>query len=69
MTSVSLEPDEWNRVLLMLSTQPWRDANTIIMKIGDQLRAQAGAGAGRPNGPLEEGMTPNPSDGRQRASN
>lgn len=35
---VELEMDEWNRVLAMLATQPWVQANPIIMRLAEQLR-------------------------------
>jgi hypothetical protein len=41
MPTVQLEDEEWQRLLAMLATQPWAHANPIIMKIGEQLRAQA----------------------------
>jgi hypothetical protein len=41
MAQVQLEDEEWQRVLAMLATQPWHAANALIMKIGEQLRAQA----------------------------
>lgn len=70
MMMVRLEQQEWNQLIAMLATQPWQQANPIIMKVAAQLQAQ-GAGQtapGRGNGP-----DPLPEDfpgreGRQRPS-
>jgi hypothetical protein len=40
MVEVRLEPQEWNQLLQILAQAPWNVANPLIMKIGDQLRAQ-----------------------------
>jgi len=40
MPVVDLSGQEWGQVMAILSTAPWRDANPLLMKIGDQLRAQ-----------------------------
>jgi hypothetical protein len=40
MPAVALEDSEWNTVLGILATAPWRDANPLMMKIGGQLRTQ-----------------------------
>jgi hypothetical protein len=40
MTEVRLDPQEWNQLLQILSQAPWNVANPLIMKIGEQLRAQ-----------------------------
>ena len=39
MPAVNLDGNEWGQVMAILSTAPWRDANPLLMKIGDQLRA------------------------------
>lgn len=36
--AVRLSPEEWQRVLSVLSQAPWSTANPLIMKIGEQLR-------------------------------
>jgi hypothetical protein len=60
MIEVSLDFEEWQRVLGVLATAPWSTANPLIMKIGDQLRARAEmeakreAAARRGNGVDEE---------------
>jgi hypothetical protein len=41
MVAVSLDTQEWNQVLQILSQAPWAVANPLIMKLGDQLRAAA----------------------------
>ena len=41
MPEVRLDTEEWQRVLGLLSQGPWVIANPLIMRIGDQLRAQA----------------------------
>ena len=41
MSRVELDENEWQQVLGILSTAPWRDANPLLMKIGNQLRDQA----------------------------
>lgn len=38
MISVGLTDGEWQQVLGILSMAPWRDANPLLMKIGEQLR-------------------------------
>jgi hypothetical protein len=50
MTStVELEDQEWQQVLAIIATAPWRDANPLLMKIGNQLRQQTTAApAGKP---------------------
>jgi len=40
MPAVVLEDNEWQMVLGILATAPWRDANPLMMKIGGQLRTQ-----------------------------
>lgn len=42
MIPVQLDMEEWQRVLAVLAQAPWSTVNPIIMKIGEQLRAQAG---------------------------
>lgn len=41
MAAVELKDEEWQQVLGMISMAPWRDANPLLMKIGEQLRLQA----------------------------
>ena len=41
MPAVVLEDNEWQMVLGILATAPWRDANPLMMKIGGQLRTQS----------------------------
>ena len=50
MLPVQLDMEEWQRVLAILAQAPWSTANPLIMKIGQQLQAQAGAQGARPNG-------------------
>jgi hypothetical protein len=38
--AVSLSPVEWQQVMAIISTAPWRDANPLLMKIGQQLQMQ-----------------------------
>jgi hypothetical protein len=40
MSTVNLEDNEWNYVLGVIGDRPWREANTILLKIGTQLRLQ-----------------------------
>jgi hypothetical protein len=40
MARVELDTNEWQQVMAILSTAPWRDANPLLMKIGGQLRLQ-----------------------------
>jgi hypothetical protein len=35
---VELSRQEWQQVLAVLSTAPWRDVNQLLMKIGQQLQ-------------------------------
>jgi hypothetical protein len=62
MTEVRLDPQEWNQLLQILAQAPWNVANPLIMKIGEQLRAQQ-------QGPLAPGAQASPpgnSDGRDK---
>lgn len=38
MTSIEMTDTEWQQVLNIIALAPWRDANPLLMKIGDQLR-------------------------------
>jgi len=38
MPAVDLDANEWGQVMAILATAPWRDANPLLMKIGNQLR-------------------------------
>ena len=38
---IELEEAELQRVLQILSTAPWAQANPLIMKIGEQMQRQA----------------------------
>jgi hypothetical protein len=40
MPSVELDDQEWQQVMAIIATAPWRDANPLLMKIGNQLRQQ-----------------------------
>lgn len=40
MPVVELDAPEWQQVMAMISTAPWRDANPLLMKIGQQLQQQ-----------------------------
>lgn len=40
MPAVELNDDEWQKVLNMIACAPWKDANPLLLRIGDQLRAQ-----------------------------
>ena len=60
--TVNLELEAWQRVLALLSAAPWRDANPLIMAIGDQLRAQTPQPGQEPTHvqrPSEENHRPN----------
>jgi hypothetical protein len=41
MSSVELEDQEWQSVISIIATAPWRDANPLLMKISSQLQQQA----------------------------
>lgn len=41
MPSVELTDQEWQQVINMIATQPWTQANPVLMKIGQQLQQQA----------------------------
>jgi hypothetical protein len=51
MTEIRLEPAEWNQVLQILANAPWAVANPLIMRIGEQLRAQASPESPSPSSP------------------
>lgn len=40
MSVVDLNDAEWGEVMAIISEAPWRRANPLLMKIGEQLRAQ-----------------------------
>lgn len=40
MPSIELSDGEWGQVMQLISEGPWRVANPLLMKIGDQLRVQ-----------------------------
>jgi hypothetical protein len=40
MPAVMLDDNEWGQVMALLANASWRDANPLIMKIGNQLRMQ-----------------------------
>jgi hypothetical protein len=40
MMQVDLDHHEWQQVLGLISEGPWRVANPLLMKIGEQLRLQ-----------------------------
>lgn len=61
--TVNLDQPEWNQLLAVLAQAPWNVANPLIMKIGEQLRAQSAPearpdGAGKPADRQEEGWRP-----------
>jgi len=47
-TTVSLEDNEWSYLLGVLGERPWREVNTVLMKIGAQLRMQQPGSVGVP---------------------
>ena len=38
MNSVQLNDQEWGQLMSILSEAPWKIANPLLMKIGEQLR-------------------------------
>jgi hypothetical protein len=40
MASVDLSDADWQQVMAIIATAPWRDANPLLMKIGAQLQGQ-----------------------------
>ena len=38
--TVDLSEAEWNAVLNLIAMGPWREANPLLMKIGEQLQVQ-----------------------------
>lgn len=45
MPAIELSDAEWQAVVGIIATAPWRDANPLLLKIGEQLRRQEGAQA------------------------
>jgi ABC-type dipeptide/oligopeptide/nickel transport system ATPase component len=41
MSTVDLSEQEWGQVMSIISDAPWKVANPLLMKIGEQLREQA----------------------------
>ena len=46
MSGVNLEDVEWNYIMTVLSERPWKESNTLLLKIGSQLRIQRDASQG-----------------------
>jgi hypothetical protein len=47
MPTVSLDNEDWQKVMAILAQAPWNVANPLLMKIGEQLRlAQTAPDAG-----------------------
>lgn len=40
MSIINLSDQEWGQVMACLASAPWREANPLLMKIGEQLRLQ-----------------------------
>jgi hypothetical protein len=40
MSTVSLDAEEWQKVMAIIAQAPWNVANPLLMKIGEQLRHQ-----------------------------
>ena len=40
MSSVELSDNEWGQVMSIIGDAPWKTANPLLMKIGQQLQAQ-----------------------------
>lgn len=41
MAHVELTEQEWQQVIAMIAMAPWREANPLLMKIGQQLQTGA----------------------------
>ena len=41
MSAVELSDQEWGQLMSIISDAPWKVANPLLMKIGNQLREQA----------------------------
>ena len=41
MPTVDLKTEQWNAIVNILASAPWRDANPLLMEIGRQLQLQA----------------------------
>ena len=51
MSSVQLNDQEWGQLMSILSEAPWKIANPLLMKIGEQLRLAHQAGQELPKPP------------------
>lgn len=51
MNSVVLTEQEWQQVMNLIALAPWRDANPLLMKIGNQLRMQTEQNQQQPSAP------------------
>lgn len=51
MSTVELSDNEWADVMAIISDAPWRRANPLLMKIGEQLRIQHQPPANPANAP------------------
>jgi hypothetical protein len=38
--TVVLETEEWQQIMGLMAEAPWRIANPLLMKVGEQLRVQ-----------------------------
>lgn len=56
MPSVELTEQEWQQLMALLAEAPWRVANPLLMRIGQQLNAQTTPKqpAPRADGPYQE---------------
>jgi hypothetical protein len=37
---VKLEYNEWQYIMGILAERPWKESNTVLMKLGNQVRTQ-----------------------------
>ena len=44
MPIVDLKAEQWNAIINILASAPWRDANPLLMEISQQLQQRAAAG-------------------------
>ena len=59
MSTVELNDNEWGQVMSIIGDAPWKQANPLLMKIGEQLRLQQQPNPPTPPVPQEQSKRDN----------
>jgi hypothetical protein len=71
MPVVELSDQEWGEAMAIISEAPWRRANPLLMKIGEQLRQQyqpPNKQSAPPGGGVRIEVPPDLNSGKEAAS-